>query len=358
MNMTVDRRKVVLGGLATTALASVPFSAGAQELRTVRSGIGFKSVSPAVINLFTGEALGFARENGIRVESAVLGSANNCMIAIDRGAVEFAVVSSSFALPLHAKGQLPPVVMFYEYTYPYKWDIVVKPGSPIKSYQDLRGKKIGVSTLGTSDYPVTRMVMDSIGLNPDKDVSWVAVGEGITAGVALERGVIDGLAYFDSGFAVIENAGIKLDYLPRPPKVPMIGGLFLGARRDFIQKNPKLCIAYGRTVAMTSEFLLANPSAGAHAFGKMFPTSIPRNVSPAEAVRQTVVAIQRRISLYRPPYPGVKMGTIVESELREEAKFNELDIRDFSPLYTNELIDEINNFDRDRVTTMAKSYQF
>jgi NitT/TauT family transport system substrate-binding protein len=356
--MNVDRRNVLFGGLAAAAAGAMPRTAVSQELRTIRSAIGFKAMSPAVINLYVGDQLGFARENGIKVESAVLGSANNNMVAIDRGNVEFAVLSSSFVLPLYAKNQLPPVVMFYEYTYPYKWDVVVKPGSAIKSYQDLRGKKIGVSNLGTSDYPVTRMALEGIGINPDKDVTWLAVGEGVTAGVALERGSIDALAYFDTGFGVIENAGMGMHYLPRPEKVPMIGGLFLGARRDFIEKNRDLCAAYGRTVAMASEFILANPEAAAHAFGAMFPASMPRNVSSEEAVRRTVVAIRRRISLYRPPYPNVKMGTIVESELRDEAKFSNLEISDFTPLYTNALIDDINKFDVAKIVAKAKAYTF
>src|SRR5207302_4962650 len=131
---------------------------------------------------------------------------------------------------------------------------VVKPGSPIQSYADLRGKKIGVSNLGTTDYPVTRAVLKSIGLDPDKDVSWIGVGDGITAGVALDRGAVDALAYYDVGFGIAENAGIALRYLPRPPKVPMIGGVFMGARRDFIEKNRALCVGYGRAMAMASEF--------------------------------------------------------------------------------------------------------
>ena len=97
---------------------------------------------------------------------------------------------------------------YYEYTYPYKWDVAVKPESGIQKYEDLKGKKIGVSDLGTTDYPVTRAVLKNIGIDPDKDVTWTAVGAGVSAGVALQRGVIDALAYFDTGFGQIDAAGI------------------------------------------------------------------------------------------------------------------------------------------------------
>lgn len=65
--------------------------------------------------------------------------------------------------------------------------------------------------------------------------------------------------------------------------------------------------------------------------------------------------MKRRILLYRPPYPGLKMGAIQEAELRREADFINLQIPDLKPLYTNSLIDEANNFDRAKVMAMAKA---
>jgi NitT/TauT family transport system substrate-binding protein len=189
--MEFNRRNFMLAALASGA--TYPLQSHAHNLRPVRVGIGFKALNSGTINLYVSEELGYAAQSGLKIESAVLGTANNCLIAIDNGTCEFAVISSSFLLPLVAQGQMSSIVAFYEYTYPYKWDIVVKPNSSIKSYKDLRGKKIGVSNLGVSDYPVTRTVLRKIGIDPDKDVSWVAVGEGVTAGIALNRGDIDAL---------------------------------------------------------------------------------------------------------------------------------------------------------------------
>lgn len=353
--MNMDRRSLMLAALAGGAALSLPGIGRAKDLRTVKMGIGFAAMSPGVINLFVPEALGYAAQNGIKIDSAVLGTANNCMIAIDKGAVDFGVISSSFVLPLKAKGEMSSIELFYEYTYPYKWDIAVRPDSPIKTYADLRGKKIGVSNLGVSDYPVTREVLDGIGIDPNKDVSWLAVGEGATAGIALTRGDIDALGYFDSGFGAIENAGIKIRYLPRPAKVPMIGGLFIGCRKDFLAAHKDLCIAYAKSVAQASEYLVANPAAGSSAFLKMFPATAPRNVKPEVAVEKTVVSIRKRIKLYEPPYPNAKMGQIFESEFETEAKMLDIKGLDYKSFYTNELIDEINQFDRQKVIAEAKA---
>ena len=145
--------------------------------------------------------------------------------------VDVGIGVPSTALPILAKGEWGNAINFYEYTYPYKWDIAVKKGAAIKSYTELRGKNIGVSDFGGTEFPVTKNVLRSLGLDPDKDVKWTAVGNGIRAGVALERGAIDALAYYDTGFGQIEAAGMAFDTLPRPDKLPMVGGQFLMAQR-------------------------------------------------------------------------------------------------------------------------------
>ena len=67
--------------------------------------------------------------------------------------------------------------------------------------------------------------------------------------------------------------------------------------------------------------------------------------------------MKRRITIYKPPYPNTKMGFIRESELMLDAKFLGLDIKDIKPLFTNDMIDEINHYDREKIIAQAKAYK-
>jgi NitT/TauT family transport system substrate-binding protein len=356
----IDRRTFLKGAAAAAAWAVAPRTpaAEAQGLKTLRFGFGLKSISAMGINILIGETLGYNKAEGFTLEVKSLGTNGNVQIAIDKGDIDFGVGVLSFQLPLYAKGDLPPVANFYEYTYPYKWDVAVKPGSPLKRYEDLKGKKIGVSDLGATDYPVTRSVLRNLGFDPDKDFTWIAVGQGTPAGVALERGAIDALAYFDAGFGQIEAAGIALAYLPRPANIPQIGGQFIMARKDFLKANPRLAVGLGRSTAKASEFILANPEAGAKAFLRQYPEAAPKGKSEAEAVKPVLTTIARRIQLFRPYDKSRKMGYILESEILADAKFAGLDtIKDVKPLYTNEFIDEINSFDAEKIRAEARNYK-
>jgi NitT/TauT family transport system substrate-binding protein len=350
------RRQVMQASAAfAAALATGAPRAYAQNLKTVRIGIGLKSINAAVINLLIGEALGYAREEGITLQGMALGGNANVQVAVDRGNVEVGVGVPSYGLPILARGEWGEATNFYQYTYPYKWDLVVAPGSPLKAYADLRGKNIGVSDFGGTEYPVTRNVLRRLGIDPDKDVKWTAVGAGVPAGVALQRGAIDALAYYDTGFGQIEAAGIALTFLPRPKDLPMVGGQFLMAKRAMLKDERAVLVGLGRSVAKASIFLMANPKAGAQAFLKMYPETAPRGASEQDAVASVLTAIARRIKLYAPPYPGAKIGSINPDEFTVEAEMNNIKVGDLSAFYTNALIDEINAFDAEQIRAQAAS---
>lgn len=358
MESTLTRRRVVAGG---AAFGAAPLflrrNARAADLREVRFGIGLKAMSAIVINTVIGEELGYNRTEGITLKPMALGTNANVQVALDRGDIDIGIGVPSFQMPLLAKGEWQRDVNFYEYTYPYKWDVAVKPGSALKSYADLKGKRIGVSDFGATDYPVTKNVLRSIGLDPEKDVQWIAVGNGVPAGVALERGGIDALAYYDAGFGQIEAAGMKLAFLPRPANLPMVGGQFLMAPRALVAKDRALAVGVARAICKSSQFILASPKASAQAFLKMYPETAPRGSTPEAAVAAIVQAIGRRIKLYAPPYAGAKMGSINPQEFVAEAKLDDLKVSDVSPLYTNALIDDINAFDSAAIQAAARAYK-
>ncbi|GGF51210.1 hypothetical protein GCM10007301_08300 [Azorhizobium oxalatiphilum] len=338
------------------AMALGPRSLFAQATKTVKVGVGLKSINASVINLLIGEALGYNAEEGFKVQGMALGGNANVQVATNKGDVDVGIGVPSYALPILAKGEWGNAQWFYQYTYPYKWDVAVKPGTPIKAYADLKGKNIGVSDFGGTEYPVTRNVLKQMGIDPDKDVKWTAVGAGTPAGVALQRGAIDALAYYDTGFGIIEGAGIPFEIVQRPADLPMIGGQFLMALRERIKAERELFVGFGRSTAKASVFILANPAAGAKAFLKLYPETAPRGSSEEQAVKSVLEAISRRIKLYEPPYAGAKMGSIREDEFVTEAKMNGWDITDFSKIYTNDLIADINKFDVEKIRAQAKAY--
>ena len=361
MNMS---RRAGLGLAAATALAGLPCmprgSARAQPaLQKLRYGFLDKAVSPDILNLVIPEQLGFYREEGISIEAIPLGSSPAVLASIAQGRIDFGLGVPSFLVPTVAAGQTLPMVNFFEHTYPFKWDMAVLPGSPYQSIPDLKGKRIGVSSLAQSTYPVGRAILALEGIDPDRDVTWLAVGEGVAAGLALTHDQVDGLFYFDTGFGTIDEAGIKLRLLPRPAKVPDVGGLYLGATPAFLRDHRDWAVGFARGVAKAAVFARANPEAAAWAFIQLYPEAAPKGKSPEEQVRAILGPLSRRIKLYASYNPAVtQWGWIDPAEWVEEVKFAHVEakIPDPSTFYTDDLIADINRFDAAAIKAQALSY--
>ena len=167
----VTRRDWLLA--SSTFAAALPLMTThtmAQDLRQLKFAVGLKAMGPAVINTVIGEALWYNAAEGFTIKPLSLGTNANVQIAIDKGDVDVGIGVPSFGLPLLAKGEWQGALNYYQYTYPYKWDVVVNPGSAIKSYADLKGKTVGVSDFGGTEYPVTKRVLKSLGVDPETDV--------------------------------------------------------------------------------------------------------------------------------------------------------------------------------------------
>lgn len=348
--------------LLIALLAASPFvhAQDQQDLQPIRFAIATKAISPIVINILIPEYLGYYAEEGLTVEVIPLGSNQAAMAALAQGRVDFSVGVPSFQLPLAAQGEAMPMINFYEYTYPFKWAVAVSPDSDVQSLEDLRGQTVGVANFGTTDYPVGQALFQLAGLDPENDVEWLAVGEGVTAGQALQKGDIAALVYYDTGFGQIEAAGIDMRYLPLPENTPKVGGLYVATSQKVLDEHKDWAVGVARAIAKGSLFVETNPEAAAHIYLQMYPEAAARGATLAEQIEAVAVPIRKRMPLYRSYDPDItRWGDIRAQEWQDELSFLGLEgqVEDTSQFYTTDLIDEINQFDESEVIEDAQNYE-
>ena len=81
----------------------------------------------------------------------------------------------------------------------------------IRTVRDLKGRTIGVSGMGSGSHVSSRYVLRHAGLDPEIDVSFVAVGGPTTQVSAMEKGQIDAVMAFDPAQSVIKHE-LKIGY--------------------------------------------------------------------------------------------------------------------------------------------------
>jgi NitT/TauT family transport system substrate-binding protein len=108
-----------------------------------------------------------------------------------------------------SKGQ--KLKAFYQYSTGTIFFLKVPKAGPIQSVPDLQGKVIGISEPGGGEVPMIKAALKGAGLDPDKDVRLIPIGEGSSATFdALKNGRVDA---YSSNFAdtlAVELAGIPL----------------------------------------------------------------------------------------------------------------------------------------------------
>lgn len=351
---------VLLALLVSLGPSQAPAQQAKKPLTKVVLAISARPLSASFANFWVGKELGFHAEEGIDLEViAVAGGAEGVQYVATRQAhASFGMIDPM--LLSAAKGQDLGVVVYYNATRAMVMQLAVKPDSGIRSISQLKGKKIGPASLASTGLTYAKSVLKDAGIDPEKDIQVLPVGSGIAAADALYKGRVDALALWDSAYAVMENAGFKLELLPHPPHTRQIGGAGgLIVRRDFVKNNPELAVGLARASAKGTIFMLENPEALVRLHWKMFPETKPVGVDEAKALRDEIRVVNARADKMDPAKSGVvpRWGAGAPEEYIAYARWLGAPLPDLSSYYDMSLIDRINDFDAEKVRQLARNYK-
>jgi len=154
--------------------------------------------------------------------------------------------------------------------------VIVMPNSPIKTVQDLKGKKWGISNPKSLGEMSAVLTVEKAGLKPE-DVPRVALGNLQGALTALENGVVDVTSVPGILFRSRDNDK-KYRVILKPKDLPrMTPGIGI-ATGDLIKKSPE---KLARIIAARREavqFMYANPNETGQILAKVWAPLPPDKV--------------------------------------------------------------------------------
>ncbi len=221
------------GGAGAPAPA-VP-SATAQPVAKLKAS--YSNVIGDQLPIWIAKEGGYFAKNGLDVDLVNIASAQG-IPALLAGEVVVAQLGGSEVLSAAVGGADIVVVAMLTGVYPFVFEVA----ADIKSVADLKGKKVGVSSIGSSSDIATRVALRRVGLDPDKDVTIVAVGSVQQRTAALLSGAIqagvaqppDTLIVEEKGYHVLFNLA-ELN-LPAANTSVAVKKSYLAANRDVVQR--------------------------------------------------------------------------------------------------------------------------
>ena len=358
----IARLRAVAGPLALLAVVSSTLLVPAPALAQTKIRVGWcaKTISSAATPFAVAAKMGWNKQDGIEVELVPLAGSGDCTKTVVTKEVLFALPSVE---PLAAaRPQGVKAKIFYTAYQGNIYGIAVPQDSPVKEFADLRGKRVGVISMGSGGVLVARELARFNGLNPDSDIDIVVAGEGAQTAAMVRGGQVDALSQFDTQYAMVENAGVKLRLLDTRAidRFPSNGFLAL---EDTLRTRRKEAVALARSYAKGTVFAIANPEAAIRILWDVFPATKPTGKDEATALRDDTKVLQARAQNWRLEKAGVKRwGENSEANYQAYADFmlktgiikQAVTAKE---LVTNELIDEINHFDAEKIAAEARAYR-
>ena len=351
----MKRTAILLSALALAASAGF-----AQAQTNVRVAWCAKTVSSAAAPYAIATKMGWFAKDGIKVELVPMPGSTDCVKAVATKDVQYGVPSIEPVAIIRQQGV--KIKNFYTAYQANIYGIAVPEDSPIKTFADLKGKKIGVTSMASAGVIIARALAANNGFNPDKDISIVVAGEAAQTAALLRSHQVDALSQFDTQYALTENAGAKLRLLDTSEiaKFPSNGFIAL---EDTIAHKRAETIAVGKGYAMGTVFALANPEAAIRILWEVFPQTKATGKSEADAMRDDVKTLLARAKSWKLESVGAKKWG--ENLVQNYDAYSDFLVKNGvlkdkvsgSDLVDNSLIDDINKFDAKEIEAMAKGYK-
>jgi len=187
---------------------SIVFSPSAfsqsKPLKKIR--VGVPSVTVGNIIIFVAKEAGLFEKYGLDAEVVVVQGSGVASKAMIGGGLDIAPVATPTVISADLAGADLTILA---HTMPSVIHaLMVKP--EIKRPEDLKGKKIAISSFSSLTDFLVRSIMKKKGLNPDRDVSFLQIGGDAERLAALNQGVADAAAISYPGYARAQKLGFAM----------------------------------------------------------------------------------------------------------------------------------------------------
>jgi NitT/TauT family transport system substrate-binding protein len=330
----------------------------ASALEKVRLLIPVRNIDEAFSPFVVAKEKGYFAAEGYDVTLIAVGGSNESAIQVSAGNAEVGAASPGEALVGVQSGKLD-IRYFYGLYYSNIWSVAVLPDSPIKALADLKGKKLGVQSMGSAGTTFGRAFAQAAGLDPEKDISFLPIGVGAQAVTSVRQKLVDAVVYWDAALAKFKFSGLDLRELPVPEHLRSMPDVALLARNGTISKDPKMLIGIARAIAKGYDYSMANPQAAVLITWKAYPEARSKNPDAAAALKEGVTVNQARLGIWNSPKIGDKHGTLVDADWGRLIQFfvDQKVLPAAVPVdhvITNQFINDINTYDRASVIADAK----
>jgi len=298
----------VLFFLSTAQAGSVP----------IRLNVGYSTFAAADSALWVAKDLGIFEKNGLDVELIFIRSSSIGVPALMSGTTPFAVMGGAAAIRSNLAGSDLVLVGSLKKLPSLAFLVSSKKAATI---EDLKGKTVGVGRYGGATDFVTRVALRKLGIDPERDVKILQIGNTPERTVALRTGAIDATVLSPEEKFSAERYGINVLFELRKLGFEILNTDVV-TTRAFIQKNEETVHKFIKAIVEGIRFFKINKKESMRVMAKYMRT---------EDLKIVEVGYDYESEVYeRAPYPSIGgIQSALEEIARENPAARKADVKRF-----------------------------
>lgn len=248
------------------ALALLVSAAPALAQTKIMAGVA--ATNEALAPIYAAKAKGYLDEAGVEIEMVNFKGGGATVKALIGGSVDLCLCAADHVLRLGSRGMPAKILVGMDEHHSYA--LIAKSDSPYGSLEDLKGKKLAITSPGSLTDNTLRYMIGEKGLSPDTDYQIIATGGGAPMRAALATGQVDAgmLITTDVLDILTGSSDYKVVEDFRELAYP---SFTLFALQSWIDENPELAAALTEAVVKAVDDLKADPEFAKEVISTMYP---------------------------------------------------------------------------------------
>ena len=231
-------RRMISAAVMWAAMFIFPFAVSSQSKPLKQIYVGVSSVSMGNIIIYVTKEAKLFEKYGLYADPVAMRGSGESSKAMIGGSIQVAPIATPTVINAGLSGS---DLVILGHTLPgVVHAMIVKP--EIKRVEDLKGKKVGVTTFGSLTDFLIRHILRKKGLNPDRDVALIQIGGDPERIAALKQGTIDAASLSFPGYGIAMKMGFPM--LWDSAKEIDYPWIEITTRRAIVQKDRDMMMNY------------------------------------------------------------------------------------------------------------------
>ena len=286
------------------------FSMGAAgPTKPARHVIGYTTINFARAPIWIANDLRLFERNGVEAEVVFVRGGTIGTQALISGTVSFIASSGSAAVEAILSGA--DLVILAGYSNLLDQMLVTK--KDIKNPTQLKGAKVALNSLSGGSILAAKIILSALGLDPDKDVTYLALGDTAIRFAALKSGIVDATVLTSPFNSIARKEGYNVfDDIPSLKNIDYPADSIISTR-EFVRKEPVVTQRVIKSIVEAIHFYKNNKSRSLAITGRYLKGLSPEDLD--EAYSRYLHGFQEK------PVPSVKgVQTVLHWSKHPKAK--------------------------------------